>query len=152
MKKTTVLFLSIIFLLSACGGVRADVADNPQAKAAQSIVEEYIIANETYDPDRLMMLYADNLFWMDYGGNDGPLSRANLDYFVHETMAAKDFKMKVKSYSITPDGRFAALEVDYSQLAAFSGKVVSVTCVVLLEFRDGRIINETWYYNGDVLH
>ena len=122
MKKILVVTLFTMLFLTACGGIKADVPDNPDAKATQALVEKYIETNLTYDADGLMALYADDLFWMDYGGNDGPLTRGNLDYFVHETMAAKDFKHKFKSYLVTPDGRFAVIQIRYSQAAASSGK------------------------------
>lgn len=153
MKKTTLTILLAI-ILTACGQrqIEADVPNNPEALATQSLVEKYIVTNTTYDANGLMELYAEELFWMDYGSNDGPISRGNLDYFVHETMSSRDFKIEVKSYTITPDGQFSALNVIFSQPAASSGKWASAPCVVVLEFKNNLIISEIWYYNGTVFH
>ena len=115
MRKLNAIFILIVFTLCACGQVRADVPDNPEAKATQNIVEEYIIANEDYDADLLVGLYSDKLVYFDYGMSIGPINKGNLDYFIHETMAARDFKLHVKSYNVTPDGRFAAMVAEYSE-------------------------------------
>ena len=152
MKKTIGATILLVFLLAACGQVKADVPDNTEARTAQALVELYMDANLTYDADALVALYSEDLIFMDYGGNDGPLNKGNLDYFIHETMADKTFKYKFLSYLVTPDGRFAVLQAIYSQPAALSNKWASVSCVCVLEFRDGLIVNETWYYNGEKLH
>jgi len=129
------------------------VPDSPEAKAAQVIVEEYARTNMEFDADGLMALYGEDVFWMDHGSGDGPLSRGNLDYFVHETMADQgSFGFRLESYLITPDGRFAALQVCFSMYRAFDGKRATAPCTVLLEFGNGHIISETWYYNGDHFH
>ena len=150
MRQAIVVVVLLAFIATACGGVKADVPDDPGARATQKLVEEYISTNMNYDADGLMALYAHDLFWMDYGGNDGPLSKGNLDYFVHETMAARDFKYKFQEYTITPNGRFAVIDALYSQFAASSGKMVWAPCIAVLEFKDGKIISEIWYYNGSV--
>ena len=152
MKRVVVFAVVVTMFLSACGQIKADVPDDPDAKATQLLVEEYIATNLNYDADGLMALYGDDLFWMDYGGNDGPLTRENLDYFVHETMAARDFEYKFSSYTITPGGRFAVIQTDYSQAAASLDKKVWAMCIAVLEFKDGKIISETWYYDGSVFH
>lgn len=152
MKRKLMLFIILAVALSACGGVKTDMPDTPEAEATAVIVEQYITANLEYDADGLMALYADDLFWMDYGGNDGPLTKGNLDYFIHETMAARDFKYDFNSYLVTPDGRFAVIETVFSMPAASSGKWVSVSCITVLEFMDGKIISEIWYYDGTVFH
>ena len=53
---------------------------------------------------------------------------------------------------MTSDGRFAVLNVEYSEISPLSGDWVAAPCVVVLEFEDGQIINETWYYNDAPLH
>jgi ketosteroid isomerase-like protein len=152
MSKTVLAIFCIALLLTSCQQVEADVPDNPEAHATQSLVEKFIETNINYDAEGLMSLYADDLFWMDYGGNDGPLNKGNLDYAVHETMSSEDYEIEFESYIVTPDGRFAVLQAFYSQLAALSGKMATVPAVAVLEFEDGKIISEIWYYNGDTFH
>ena len=144
--------ICVAFFLASCQQANPQVPDTPEAFTTQASVEKYIDANLNYDADSLMSLYADDLFYMDYGINAGPLTRGNLDYYVHETMAARDFGIDFKSYVITPDGRFAAIEALYSEQADLARKWATTPAFALLEFKDGKIISETWYYDGSVFH
>jgi hypothetical protein len=89
---------------------------------------------------------------MDYGGDDGPFTKKTLDYLVRESFLAQDFKYEFGPYLVTSDGRFAVLNVEYSEISPLSDDWVAAPCVVVLEFEDGQIINETWYYNDAPLH
>jgi ketosteroid isomerase-like protein len=154
MSRTVALTLLVALLLSACAGteIKADVADNPQAQATKALVEKFIETNLAYDSEGLISMYADDLVWMDYGGDDGPLTKNTLDYLVRESFSAQDFKYEFGPYMVTSDGRFAVLNVEYSEISPLSGDWVAAPCVVVLEFEDGQIINETWYYNDAPLH
>jgi ketosteroid isomerase-like protein len=152
-KKVIVIVILIAALaLTGCGGVKADVPENAAARATQALVERYIAANQEYDADGLIALYADDLFWMDYGSIEGPISLGNLRHFVPETMEEKSYKLRADSYLVTADGRFAVIDVLWSQPAPSTGKWASTPAVVLLEFREGKIVSETWYYNDAPLH
>jgi len=149
------IFVGIIcaaLMVASCQQVEQQVPDTPQAHTTQSLVEKYIDANLNYDADSLMSLYSEDLFYMDYGIQAGPLTRGNLDYFVHETMSAKDFKLEFESYIITPDGRFAAIEALYSEQADLAKQWATTPALALLEFKDSQIISETWYYDGTKFH
>jgi hypothetical protein len=61
-------------------------------------------------------------------------------------------KVQINTYVITPDGHFAILQGTYSQAAITSGKWETAPAYAVLKFKDGKIIAETWYYNGEVFH
>jgi ketosteroid isomerase-like protein len=147
MKKILALIIMVPLVLSACHQVKADVPDNEVAKATQAIVEQWIAGNEASDADALLSLYSDDIVWMDYGYNDGPYHKAVLTGAVHEWLDVKMLKVEVKSYIITWDGHFAVIQAIYSEKDGMTGKWVSTSAVAILEFKDGKIIKETWYYN-----
>jgi len=148
MKKIFVLAMVIALILTACGQVKTNIPNTKDAKAAQAIIENWISANKANDVDKLMSLYADNIVWMDYGLNDGPFNKADLD--VMNRMSTGEIKSKLESYLLTPDGRFAVAQLNLSMKATSTGKWVSTPAVAVLEFKDGKIVNETWYYDGEL--
>jgi|WetSurSiteA1Bulk_404760.scaffolds.fasta_scaffold15998_1 hypothetical protein len=154
MKKYIFLTVFFIALLSACSQTKppANVDDNPEAKASQAIVEQYISAYKNNDADALLALYSDDYVFNDYGLDDGPWTKSQLSYFVREAMSTKSFKFYVPSYVITPDGRFAILDGNFSQVAPSTQKMVTVPEYNLLEFKDGKIIAESLFYNGEAFH
>ncbi len=89
MYKKFVPIMILAILLAACGQIQVDVPDTPEAQAAQVLVEAYITTNVEYDAEGLLALYADDIFWMDYGGDDGPLDKGDLNYVVPGIMAAE---------------------------------------------------------------
>lgn len=149
-KIALVLFMSLFLI--ACGGIKADVPETPAALAAQALVEQYITTNVEYDAEGLLALYAEDVFWMDYGGDDGPLTKGTLDLVVPEVMAAEEFKMEFTAYLVTSDGKFAVLQGIYSEVSPLTGKWVEAPFVLVLAFEDGLINREEWYYNDSPLH
>jgi ketosteroid isomerase-like protein len=152
MKNILILAIAVALTLSACGGIKADVADNDVAKATQAIVEKWIAANQAYDADAVLSLYSDDIIWMDYGYNDGPYHKMGLNGAVHEWFASEAFKVEVKSYLVTMDGHFAVIQATYSEKNGVSGKWASTPAVAILGFKDGRVISEAWYYNTSVFY
>lgn len=151
MKKTILLAIAVALTLAACGGIKADVADNDVARATQAIVEKWIAAYQTYDPSTLISLYSDDITWIDYGKNDGP-HHGGMNGLIHSTFDSQVYKLRVDSYIITRDGRFAVIQGAYSEKNGISGKWASTPAVAILEFKDGKIIRETWYYNTGVFY
>jgi ketosteroid isomerase-like protein len=154
MKRLILLSILFVLIVSACGQTSeaATVADNPESIATQSIVKQYIKSIEGYDADLFTSLLHDEYVFMDYGMGDGPFGKTILSAFAREAMAEPDTnKTEFGSYTITPDGRFAVIEGAYSEPARDGGKWIAAPGYVVLEMKDGKIIAETWYYNGDVL-
>jgi ketosteroid isomerase-like protein len=154
MKKYLLINIFMTELLTGCGmsGVKADVPDNPEGKAAQAIVEHFITAYKNNDADSLTSLYSDDLVWMDYGFNDGPWTKGNISAIIREAMNTKYYTVNIDSYVVTNDGRFAVLQGDYSQPNKTTGKWTSVPGYAVLELKDGKIIGESWYYNVSAFH
>jgi hypothetical protein len=142
-------------LLTACGQtkVKADVPDTTEGKATQIIVEQYINAIKTTNADLKVSLLNDDFIFLDHGLDDGPWAKDDFSYYVHEEMANPDSsKTQIDKYIVTPDGRFVVLQGTYSQAATTIGKWETAPAYAVLEFKNGKILNETWYYNGEVFH
>jgi ketosteroid isomerase-like protein len=155
MKRKWFLLIVFLLVLTACGQtrVKVDIPDTIEAKATQVIVEKFINANKDYDADLLISLFHNDYVSMDYGMNVGPWTKGNISFYIKEAMADPDsFKVRIDTYTITPDGRFAVLQGAYSQAAKSTGKWATAPAYAVLEFKDGKIIAETWYYNGEVFH
>jgi SnoaL-like domain len=154
MKRLILLSILFVLIVSSCGQTSeaATVADNPESTATQVIVEQYIKDNEEYDIDLYTTLMHGDYVFMDYGMGDGPFGKMILSAYARESMAEPDtYKTEFGSYTITPDGRFAVVEGTYSEPARDGGKWIAAPGYVVLEMKDGKIIYETWYYNGNVL-
>jgi len=146
MKKLFLLSIVVASMLSSCGGIKATVADDPYAKESQAIVEKWMAAYRNLDAEALLSLYSSDLTWRDCGFNincdfEG---LADLQGVVPVSFREKDFKVQAQSYMVTAFGRFAVLQVMYAEPEG--GPATSTPTTVILEFKDGKILNETWYY------
>jgi ketosteroid isomerase-like protein len=154
MKKLFFVTIIMTLLLTACGNneVKSDVPENPEGKAAQAIVEKYITAYKKNDAEALTSLYSDELVWMDYGFNDGPYGKTGIGSIIREGLGTKYYTVKIDSYIVTVDGRFAVLQGEYSQPNKTTGKWTSVPGYAVLGIKDTKIISESWYYNVSAFH
>ena len=157
MKKVQILTIVLVLFLVACGYIgnrsaSASVPNNPEAKAIQTIVDKYIAAIQAYDADALAPLYADNSVWEDFGNSFGPLNKADLSYFYHQDWKSADNKLEFKSYFVTVNGRFAIAQAIFSRVAPSTNTWASTPAVIVLEFKDNKIVNESWYYNESLFH
>ena len=145
MKKLFLLTLFFVFLLSACGGVEARVPDDPYTKESQVVVEKWIVAFKDLDAEALLSLYSDEFTFVDCGLNFtcDVEDLVNLQGVVPLSFRQEGFKVETQSYMITAFGRFAVLQVMYAEPP---GIPTSTPATVILEFKDGKILNETWYY------
>ncbi len=154
MKKLLIVTIFLTVLLAACAksALRADVPENPEGKAAQAIVEQYITAYKNNDAKAVISLYSDQLVWMDYGFNDGPYGKIGISSIIQGGLGTKFYTVKIDSYVVTVDGRFAVLQGEYSQPNKSTGKWTSVPGTAVLEIKDGKITGESWYYNVSAFH
>jgi hypothetical protein len=155
MKKVIYILLFFTLFMSSCGQEKeqSGMPDTSDAIAAQVIVDQFIKAYETYDAESLIALLHEDYIFMDYGLDDGPLGKGNIAYFIKESMAEADtWEVKFDSYTITPNGLFAVLDGSFSMEAKSSDEMLTVPAYVVLEIKDGKVVNETWYYNGEVFH
>jgi len=152
MKKIAFLVIGIALLMSACGQIKADVPDNPDAKATQALVQEWMAVSKANDYQKLIALYADDLVWMDYGDNYGPLDKGNLSYDLQYESGPEQMKLKYKSYLVTSNGHCAVIQATFSTHARSTGKWVSMPAIAILEFKDGKIVRESWYYNNNAMY
>lgn len=148
MKKTWVLLVFSVLLLSACSWLKSDVPDTAPAKATQVIVEKFIAANSKYDPDTLVSLYSPDILWMDNGDMYGPLHFDQLEWMIRNDYSPDQMTLSFRSYLVSFDGRYSVVEGTFSTKNKTTGKWVSMPAVAVMEFKDGKIYRETWYYNS----
>jgi hypothetical protein len=145
MKKLVLLTLFFAFILSACGGVKATVGSDPYSKQTQAIVEKWIAALNNRDATALVSLYSN-----DYTLRDCSLMPCD----VETTLPAMkegyagyfndpNFKMKIQSYFVTAYGRFVIIQGIYDDKSEFP---TPSPLMILLEIKNGLILNETMYY------
>ena len=145
MNKLLILAVAATIVLSACGQQQgAGVSDT------QALVKAWISAYESKDADKYIALYSDDIYYADWAigafinGKDGWSSG------VRSTFPEEGFGVKVNSYFISSDGRFAAVECIYSDKDS-QGRIVSMPMVSILEFKNGKIVKETDYYDAGAL-
>jgi steroid delta-isomerase-like uncharacterized protein len=141
MKTFFVVVVVIAGLLTGCG------QQGGGADRTEALVKEWITAYEAKDVDRFIALYADDIYYADWAigafieGKDGWSSG------VRNTFPEEAFAFKSASSFVSADGRFATVEGRYSDDDS-EGRVVTVPMATVLEFKDGKIVKETDYYDG----
>jgi hypothetical protein len=167
MKKMSLFIMLFALMLSACAGVKATapntpeaqvsqptmenkeveatVPDTPDAKAAQAVVEKWIAAYQTSDADALLSIWSDDIAWTACA--DSPCASyhlGELKYYVPRDFKNPKFKVEVQSYLITTSGDFAIVQTLYTDPRV--GLQTPTPAVAILEFEDGKILNEKWYW------
>ena len=147
MKKIYSLALIILLLLPACS--QANGAQNPAQ--TEAIVKAYIAAYENKDPAAYQVVFDKDAIYLDVGS---PSSRSTGAMYVRNlsTIIATEFKtgvfdVKLTSYFVSDDGRYATLLGAYTN-KGFDENVHTVPIAILLEFQNGKIIKEIDYYDG----
>jgi len=145
MKRIFFPVIVFVFLLTACAGVKARVPDDTYAKESQVVVEKWIAAFRDLDAEALLSLYSDEVTFVDCGLNFtcDVEDLVNLQGVVPLSFRQEGFKVETQSYMITAFGRFAVLQVMYAEPP---GIPTSTPATVILEFKDGKILKEMWYY------
>jgi ketosteroid isomerase-like protein len=112
--------------------------------ATESILKDWIAAYTAQDDaDKFLSLFSEDAEWMDWGEPmfkaSGPRKIKNMEALIKSS--AHSFEVKIMSYFISPDNRFAAVQGTLTD----HGKTVPTA--VILEFKDGKIDKETWYHD-----
>ncbi len=110
----------------------------------ESILKDWMAAYAAQeDADKFLSLFGDGAEWMDWGEpmfkESGPRKVKDMEDLIRSS--AHTFEVKITSYFISPDDRFAAVQGTLTD----HGK--TVPAAVILEFKDGKISKETWYHD-----
>jgi ketosteroid isomerase-like protein len=132
------------------GTPSAKGSSDPSAEvnAAEAIVKAYVSSYEAKDVRKYLSLFSGEGDFLDYGVQIHAKVRA-LKAELGQAFARETFQFRVHSHFVSADGRFAALQATYSDLAR-SGEPVSVPTLAMLEFGEGKIIKEILYYDGSL--
>jgi ketosteroid isomerase-like protein len=157
MKKLLMLTLGLVLFLSACGQVvaAAPAASAPtqrDVKVTRSVLDKYMAAMQAYDAATLVSLYSTNIAWVDYGNSFGPLRLSDMSYFYQHDLKSTFSDLKFTSSFVTLDGRFAVAQASFSRIATSTNTLASSSAVIVLEFMDDKIVNESWYYDESPIH
>lgn len=167
MKKLFLLTMFFALTLSACGAVKvtapnnpdaqasqptvenrdvkATIPDNPDAKASQAIVEKWIAAYQTSDADALLSIWSEEIAWTACAASPcASYHLGELKYYVPRDFKNPKFKVETQSYLITTSGDFAIVQTLYTDPRV--GVLTPTPAVAILEFEDGKIVNEKWYW------
>lgn len=145
MKQHCWFFLLLILMLSSCSQIAADVPDNPDALAAQVIVEEYIQAYQSYDMAKCSSLFADDATYQDVSNDFQMTGNTIIRSGLQEEIHRDTFRVKFESYLVTEDGRFAVIQAVYSHKNFQTEPWESAPYIIILEIQDGKIIRATLY-------
>jgi ketosteroid isomerase-like protein len=115
---------------------------------AESLARAYASAYEAKDPAVYLSLFSRDADYYDFAvqvhANIGMLKEELRRSFQRES-----FRLSIHTYFVSSDGRFAALQGTYSDIAR-GGEPAAVPIVSILEFGDGEITKESLYYDGSL--
>jgi ketosteroid isomerase-like protein len=115
---------------------------------AETATGSYASAYEEKDARSYLSLFAKDADYVDYGVQVHAKIAALREELLR-SFKRKSFRLQIRTFFVSPDGRFAALQGTYTDTAR-SGDVASVPIASILEFRNGRIIKESLYYDGSL--
>ncbi len=146
MKKILYLIIVLAMALSACGGVKATVPNNAYAKDSQMIVEKWIAAYRNRDGAALLSLYSDDIDYSFCGTTNCDHTYLDeLKGVVPDSLKNPEVKIAFQSYFLTTYGERAVVQGRYTDPY---WPTDNAQTVVILEIKNGKITNETWYWAG----
>jgi ketosteroid isomerase-like protein len=115
---------------------------------AESLVNAYIAAYEAKDATTYLSLFSRDADYIDFAVQVHAKIRQLKDELI-SSFHREGFRFKIRSFFVSADGRFAALQGTYSD-SGRRGQAVSVPIASFLEIRDAKITRETLYYDGSL--
>jgi len=142
MKKLVILVIMAALILAACSQDKSPVG------VATSVAQKLAAACNAKSAKSYLALFSDDAMYVDYGMHVGPVKMKILASEVDSAFADKNFAFKIKPSFVSDDGRFATLQGEFSNMG-HDGTVQTVPALVVLEIKDGKIISEADYYDGE---
>jgi ketosteroid isomerase-like protein len=147
-----------LLVLVACSSMSPSATATlppPTATAVISVVEDlaqaFISAYESEQAADYLALFSYEAIYMDnsipYNNGEGAIFVRNSRTYVNHLFKNTNFGMKLNSHFVSRDGRFVALTGTYTNTGK-DGNPASVSIVIILEVKDGKIIREDWYYDN----
>ncbi len=118
------------------------------ANDAETLVKAYIAAYEVKDATAYLSLFSRNAEYVDFAVQ----VHAKIGQLRTELVSSfrrPGFQFNIKTFFVSADGRFAALQGTYSDSGG-RGQAASVPIASLLEILDGKIVKEALYYDGSL--
>ncbi len=166
MKKILVVTLLLVFLLAACSGaktttavvspienavptavkIKATIANDDGARITQALVEKWISAYQKHDANLLLSLWSDTITWKICASGCSAYHMDELRGYVSSDLSRTSFTMNTLSYTVLNTGTFAVVQAIYQDASASGDAKDPTPATVILQFLNGKIVNETWYY------
>jgi len=139
--------LCILLPSAACSAS----ASNASVATAESLTRAYVNAYQGKDALKYLGLMDKDAIYSDQGRssirNAGDFFIRDLNTAIVQTFQDPVFAYVCKSYFVSSDGRFANVQCLYTDKGK-DGKPATVPAVSILEFKNGKIIEEIMYYDG----
>jgi hypothetical protein len=142
MKRLVILFIMAALILAAC------TQDKSPVGVATTLAQKLAAAYDARSAKAYLALFSDDAMYVDYGMHVGPMKMKVLESEIDSAFADKNFAFKLKPSFVSDDGRFATLRGDFSNLG-HDGAIQTVPALVVLEIKNGKIISEADYYDGE---
>jgi ketosteroid isomerase-like protein len=117
------------------------------AQQTTALVEAFMAAWDSHDPDEISSFYADDVSSYDATAGGVPFTKDDIDGVLFGPYGRGAFDVVLTSYFVSPDGRFAATLGTFAQQDG-SGSLVSQPYVALLAFVNGKVSWVYDYYGG----
>jgi ketosteroid isomerase-like protein len=143
--KHSLTFVMIILLLAACS-TRVTTHGGPVLET-KKLVKGFAAAWASHDPDKLLSYYSENVKSYDATAYGMTFDYSTLNNVLHSDYLNGAFDVKIASFLVSGDGRFAATVGTFAEKDG-SGKFVPKPYVSFLEVNQDKIVWVYDYYGG----
>jgi hypothetical protein len=146
-----------ILLITSCARTSTVPTEEPlptttaDISVVQYLAEAYISAIGSKQASDYLALYSYEAIFLD---SSTPYRSSvlydlvrNSQNYVINLFKNTNFGMKLDSYVVARDGRFIVLTGTYTNMGK-DGNLSSVSIIIILEVKDGKIIRDDWYYDN----
>jgi ketosteroid isomerase-like protein len=115
------------------------------AQATEELVKEWMVASEALDLMKTVSFYADDVVWEDPAYGDYFTSQEQVEEMYRWLYSLPDVAIDNTTFFISADGRWAAVEWEWS--GTNEGEGYSTHGVSILEIEGDKIVHEVIYYD-----
>ena len=150
MNTKRVLNAAIVFTVMVLPAIAAGADVKAAADPGAAIAAKWIAAWNSHDPEKMLPLFTDDLFYEDVAFGEVSHGKAELrKFFVAEIESVPDIELKLLRADIhdghgTIEWTFSGTDKDVFK----TGKKFSVRGVSVIEMRDGKISRNLDFYDA----
>lgn len=144
MKGLLLVLVVMGLLLGACGGGDPPAVAQERSAAAQqteALFKDWADAAQSLDLERMMSHYSDDVAFSSADGGSFR-GREDVKQQYGYVMGLSGVELATEDYLVSSDGRWVAAEASLSWMPAKGSPPNMSTGLVILEYRDGKIVRE----------